>query len=390
MVCSVVSIFFLLLALTCLVNAGKVNDETSSGSYNNNNNFVCRQTANVVSTNITFTYQDRSRQQLLKKSPTAATGPKSNNPTRPHIVMALFDDLGANDLGIFSGGSMSPRTPFMNELMQNGIKLKQHYVQPICSPTRSALMTGRYPIRNGGQHGVALVNDATWIPEDEVTLCERLSNLGYTCKGAGKWHLGHGHFKYSPAGRGFKDFFGPYHGAADHWEHLSWIGGGNHRDNIRRSQHVGKDSNGNGAMYFVPRPKTNTIDHKHDRYERDGRFIHEHISIDNMTHSSDAFTREAIRMILNHDETKGDGQLFLYLPFTAPHWPTQFYQQDADINAHIPSKKRREFAGMITHLDRCIQQIVEVLKRKKMWGNTLFIAYADNGGDVTTGASNWP
>ena len=384
-------LFFITLIISiniiAIADAGKV---SSSSLYNNNNNLCQNVNRNVLSTNITFPQRDQYQQQLLKKAPTAATMAKSNGAPRPHIVMALFDDLGANDLGIFSGGIQTPKTPFMDSLMREGIRLKQFYVQPICSPTRSALMTGRYPMRNGGQHGVGMASDATWIPEDEVTLCERLSKLGYTCKGSGKWHLGHGHFKYTPTGRGFKDFFGPYHGGADHWEHIAWLGGGPHRDAIRRSQHVGEDSNGNGAMYYQGRAKTTTLDHKHGRYERDGRYIHEHITQDNMTHSSDAFTREAVRMIWNHDETKGDGQLFLYLPFTAPHWPTQFYQQDADINSHIPSKKRREFAGMITHLDRCIQQIVETLKRKNMWSNTLFIAYGDNGGDITTGASNWP
>ncbi len=367
------------------VNAGKVNDKVSTSSLNSN---LCRYSNNnnVLSTNITFPQRQGQYQQqvLMKKSPTAATTAKSKNPPRPHIVMALFDDLGANDLGSFSGGIQTPRTPFMDELMQGGIKLKQYYVQPICSPTRSALLTGRYPIRTGGQHGVALGNDATWIPADEVTLCERLVNLGYTCKGSGKWHLGHGEFKYSPAGRGFNDFFGAYHGGADHWEHIVWPGGGPHRDVMRRSQ------NNNGALKGMGRNIIGeAIDHKHDRFARDGTFIHEHITTDNMTHSSDAFTNQAIQMIWEHNVEK-DGQLFLYLPYTAPHWPTQFYQQDADFNSHIPGQKRREFAGMITHLDRCIAKIVDVLKRKHMWSNTLFIGYGDNGGDITTGASNWP
>jgi len=65
--------------------------------------------------------------------------PRASAP-RPHMVMAVFDDLGFNDLGSFSGGALTPRTPFMDELMAGGIKLKQFYVQPICSPTRSALM----------------------------------------------------------------------------------------------------------------------------------------------------------------------------------------------------------------------------------------------------------
>lgn len=90
------------------------------------------------------------------------------------------------------------------------------------------------------------------------------------------------------------------------------------------------------------------------------------------------------------DHSTGDGPLFLFLPFTAPHWPTQFWQRHADLNTHIPGKKRREFAGMLTHLDESIQSVVEVFKRKNMWANTLLIVFGDNGGDVTTGASNYP
>ena len=86
----------------------------------------------------------------FKREATAYATSRSRHPPRPHIIMALFDDLGANDLGIFFGGTQTPRTPFMDELMKSGIKLKQYYVQPICSPTRSALMTGRYPISTGG------------------------------------------------------------------------------------------------------------------------------------------------------------------------------------------------------------------------------------------------
>jgi arylsulfatase A-like enzyme len=71
-------------------------------------------------------------------------------------------------------------------------------------------MTGRYPIRTGGQHGVARAIGATWIPEDETLLPEALSALGYTVVASGKWHLGNGHFKYGPTGCGFREFFGMY------------------------------------------------------------------------------------------------------------------------------------------------------------------------------------
>ena len=74
-------------------------------------------------------------------------------------------------------------------------------------------------------------------------------------------------------------------------------------------------------------------------WERDGRHIHEHITLDNYTHSTDVFAREAARMIWEHDPAR---PLFLFLPFTAPHWPNQFYQHHADANAHIRSARRRE------------------------------------------------
>lgn len=252
--------------------------------------------------------------------------------------------------------------------MAGGIKLKQHYVTPICSPTRSSLMTGRYVIRTGGQHGVLGAQDETWIPEDESLLPERLSALGYRTVASGKWHLGSGHFKYGPTGRGFHEFFGTYAGAADHWEHISWFGGGKHRDAQRRSQHEGVDSNGNGGAYYLPRPKRDVVDHHHDRWTDDGTHVHELILADNMTHSTDAFTGAAVQMIMRHPEPELQ-PLFLFLPYTAPHWPTQFYQHHADMNSHIPSQKRREFAGMITQLDEAIRTVVEAMKRRNMVGS---------------------
>ena len=302
-------------------------------------------------------------------------------------MLAVFDDLGYNDLGSFSGGAFTPRTPFMDELMAGGIKLKEHYVTPICSPTRSALLTGRYPIRTGGQHGVAGAMDATWVPADETLLSDELTALGYHTVASGKWHLGNAEFRYSPTGRGFREFFGTYAGGGDHWEHIGWVGGGPHRDEQRRSQHEGKDSNGNGAIFMLGRPSTNVVDHHHDRWTPDGRHVHEHVLADNYTHSTDAFTREAVRMILASDAAE---PLFVYLPYTAPHWPTQFWQHHADLNTHIPNTKRREFAGMITHLDESIRGVVEAMKRRSFWDNTLLLAFGDNGGDITTGASNWP
>ena len=146
---------------------------------------------------------------------------------------------------------------------------------------------------------------------------------------------GNGHFKFGPTGRGFHEWFGPYAGGADHWEHNNWIGGGPHRDAQRRSQHVGKDSNGNGAIFFRGRPGINMVDHHHDRWTAAGKHIHEHVFAgDNMTHSTDAFGREAVRMILEHPvAAEGEEQqpLFVYIPFTAPHWPVLSHHRESTV-----------------------------------------------------------
>ena len=118
-----------------------------------------------------------------------ATREAAGSPAKPHIVLFLFDDLGFNDIGDFAaaeGGQAHCVAPVMEGLMQTGVKLKQFYAQPICSPTRAALMTGRYPVRFGGQTGTA-EGVRTWIPDGEPMLPERLAAVGYSCHAVGKW-----------------------------------------------------------------------------------------------------------------------------------------------------------------------------------------------------------
>ena len=321
----------------------------------------------------------------------------SSSPPRPHIVLFVFDDLGYNDLGTFSSpeaeawsspsegsqqsqapASYQPFTPHMDRLMAQGVKLKQFYVQPICSPTRSALMTGRYPVRTGGNVGVALPFHRTWAAAEEVFLPERLAQAGYVCRAVGKWHLGHSRRDFTPTGRGFHSFYGKYHGGGDFWEHVFYL-----EQNAMR-----------------PRPAEDDVDLHYDRWVG-GRHVHTHILTENRTHSTDLFAREAERAVLEHDTSSGSSggggggggsgggsgggggaPLFLYVPFQAPHWPTQFYQRHADLNAHIPGQKRREFAAMITQIDEAVGRVVAALQIRGMWDNTLVVAFADNGESV--------
>jgi hypothetical protein len=104
----------------------------------------------------------------------------ATKPARPHILLIVADDLGWNDVGSFNGpGLATPYAPAMDELMAQGVKLKQHYSEAICSPTRGALMSGRYPHRWGGQSAVAIQNTQDYFPLDEITLATRLKEAGY-------------------------------------------------------------------------------------------------------------------------------------------------------------------------------------------------------------------
>ncbi|MFH1716213.1 MAG: sulfatase-like hydrolase/transferase, partial [Planctomycetota bacterium] len=137
--------------------------------------------------------------------------------TRPNIVFILADDLGFKDVG-YHGGSI--KTPNIDKLAAEGTRLEQFYVQPVCSPTRSSLMTGRYPMRYGLQVGVVRPWAQYGLSLEERTLAQALKQAGYTTAICGKWHLGHLNSKYLPTSRGFDHQYGHYNGAIDYFTHI--------------------------------------------------------------------------------------------------------------------------------------------------------------------------
>ena len=297
-------------------------------------------------------------------------------------MVVLFDDLGYHDLGEFSDTKRHLcHTPVMNNLMATGVKLKEFYAMPICSPTRAALLTGRYPLRYGGNVGTTpgLAADLGWAPLGEPMLAERFQEAGYSTYMAGKWHLGRAGHSQTPTGRGFDIFFGKYEGGGDHWTHTL---------NMQADAACG--SVWPGHPDYVP--MRGALDLKHDRWVLDQKtgkksHVHEHIFHLNGTHSSDVFGRAAEQMILDHNVDK---PMFLYLSFQAPHWPVQNPPGTEEMHEHIPGKQRRKWCGLIQHADANVGRIVSALKAKRMYTNTFFVTFSDNGGDVRTGASNHP
>ncbi|HMM91950.1 arylsulfatase B [Bradyrhizobium sp.] len=270
---------------------------------------------------------------ITSMAPASITSAAAQLPSRrPHIVYIVADDLGWKDVG-FHGSDI--KTPNIDRLAQNGAQLEQFYVQPMCTPTRAALMTGRYPCRYGLQTLVIPTPSKYGLPTDERLLPQALKDAGYRTAMVGKWHLGHADRKYWPRQRGFDYHYGSMVGEVDYFTHSS----GNVRD-----------------------------------WYRDDRPVNE------QGYVTQLWGKDAVAQINAHD-TKTP--LFLYLAFTAPHSPYQAPKEYIDRYRHIEDPTRRSYAAMITCMDDEIGKVVAALERKQMRDNTLIVFMSDNGGNQT-------
>ncbi len=247
---------------------------------------------------------------------------------KPNIIYFLIDDLGYADCG-FNGGQ-DIRTPNIDKLAKEGAVLKSYYVQPVCSPTRSALMTGRYATHTGVYNVVR--PGAPWgLPLAERLLPQALKEVGYTTAITGKWHLGEFQSDYTPTRRGFDHQYGHYFGALDYFTH---------------------DRDG-----------------KMDWYRNDKPLVEE-------GYTTHLVAREATRLIREQANGK---PLFLYVPFNGIHSPHQVPDSYTEPYKHLP-KLRQSIAGMLSAVDEAIGQITAALTEKGLRENTLIIFSSDNGG----------
>jgi arylsulfatase A-like enzyme len=268
--------------------------------------------------------------------PVVAKEPESPRPA-PHIVVLLADDLGWGDVG-YHGSRIA--TPHIDALARSGVRLEQFYVQPVCTPTRGALLTGRYPMRLGLQVGVVRPWAKHGLPPGERTLANALGDAGYATAICGKWHLGHGSRDYLPTRRGFDQQYGHYNGAIDYFTHI--------RDG-------GHDW------------------HKNDEANHEAGY------------ATDLIANSAVNIIAAHDTKR---PLFLYVPFNAPHTPLQAPDSYIEKYAHIPDRGRRIYAAMVACMDDAIGRILGALnehgfKREE----TLVFFCSDNGGIRSLGSN---
>ncbi|XP_072014249.1 arylsulfatase B-like [Amphiura filiformis] len=284
-----------------------------------------------------------------------------HTPPRPHIVFILADDLGYNDIGYHAVNGMSAvKTPHLDTLASEGVKLENYYVQPFCSPSRSVLMTGRYLIRYGLQHRLFRAAQPTCLPLSETTLPEKLKELGYMTHAIGKWHLGCCRTECLPTRRGFDSFFGYGVGGHDHYDHNKTFTYPKESGYASKEVCNGKDLRANETMEW--------------RYEG--------------VYSTTLFTHKAQETIEWHDPKK---PMFLYLAYKNVHSPLQAPQHYMDMFEHIEDNERRSLAAMAYILDEGVKNVTDTLKKTGMWDNTVFIFSSDNGGKSgSSGGNNWP
>lgn len=257
-----------------------------------------------------------------------ASAATANDTHKPNIVYLLVDDLGWSDCGFM--GCKDIQTPQIDSLASQGAILKSFYVQPVCSPTRACLMTGRYATHTGVYTVVR--PGAPWgLPLNERTLPQALHEAGYATAICGKWHLGEYQPEYTPTHRGFDQQYGHMFGAIDYFTHIR--------------------------------------DGKHDWYRNDQPVQEE-------GYSTHLIAKEACRVIASKPDDK---PLFLYVPFNGIHAPLQVPDEYKKNYSEL-LEPRRSIAGMLAAVDEAIGEIKDALNAKGLTDNTLIIFSSDNGG----------
>lgn len=236
---------------------------------------------------------------------------------KPNIVYIFADDLGYGDLSCY--GAKDINTPNIDQIAKQGIKFTEFYsASSVCSPSRAALLTGRYPQRMG-INTVFFPESFTGIPDTEITIPEILKEKGYATGIVGKWHLGH-HSKYLPLQHGFDEYFGiPY---SNDMESVVYMRGNEVESYKVKQQYITK-----------------------------------------------TYTKEAQKFITKNK----DNSFFLYIAHSMPHVPLYASEE------FIGTSKRGLYGDVVQELDWSVGQILKSLREHGILENTLVIFSSDNG-----------
>ncbi|CAG2176274.1 unnamed protein product, partial [Oppiella nova] len=253
----------------------------------------------------------------------------------------MADDMGWADVGYHSDHVL---TPNIDTLAADGIVLDQFYTQPLCTPSRGALLTGIHPMHTGLQHFVLHMQSPTGLPLDLTLWPQYLKQYNYATHMVGKWHLGFARRAYTPTYRGFDSHVGYWTARETYFEHTHCEPFGGCGLDFRHNMDVITNASG--------------------------------------VYSTHYFTDRCLHIINEHNLSE---PLFLYVPHQSVHssgfnFTLEVPQEYIDMFAYIESDIRRQLAAVVYAMDESIGAVVEALHSKQMLENSIIIFMSDNGG----------
>ena len=265
----------------------------------------------------------------------------SAQPVRPNVVLIVTDDVGYGDIGSY--GAPDVRTPNIDSLAKDGVRLTDFYAAPQCTPTRAALISGRYQQRFQLEVAMGSAKSPageTGLPARGHSLPQLLKNNGYATGLIGKWHLGYKP-EFSPNAHGFDYFFGFKSGYIDYYQHTN--------------------SDGDADLFENTTP----------------------VHVDG--YMTDLITDRAVKFIDEH----AAAPFFLEVTYNAAHWPFQVpdhpsvaAQNGRFVQPHEPgTATRQDYIAMLERADQGIGRTLQALKQRGLERNTLVIYLQDNGGE---------
>uniref|UniRef100_A0A3P9KVE5 Arylsulfatase I n=1 Tax=Oryzias latipes TaxID=8090 RepID=A0A3P9KVE5_ORYLA len=283
----------------------------------------------------------------LENTPDQSFNDRASGVQPPHIVFIMTDDQGFNDIGYHSSDI---KTPTLDKLAAKGVKLENYYIQPICTPSRSQFITGRYQIHTGLQHSIIRPRQPNCLPFDQVTLPQRLQQLGYSTHMVGKWHLGFYKKECLPTRRGFDTYFGSLTGSVNYYTYSSCDGPELCGFDLHEGESVAWDQGGK--------------------------------------YSTHLFTQRVRKILARHDPQSQP--LFIFLSFQAVHSPLQSPKEYICPYSGLENVARRKYAAMVSTVDEAVRNITYALRKYGYYQNSVLIFSTDNGGQPLSGGSNWP
>src|SRR5262245_17897135 len=261
---------------------------------------------------------------------------------KPNIVFIMADNLGYGEIGVYGGGMLrGAPTPRIDSLASEGMRLLNFNVEQACTPSRSALMTGRHPIRSG-TYSVGGAGRPYGLVQWEITIAELLSGQGYATAHFGKWHLGDSEGRY-PTNQGFDEWYGIPNSTSV----STWTASTGFDPKVAPMPHILEGRKGE---------KTRKL----EVYDQKARRLIE-----------TEVTRRTIDFMKRN--AQAGKPFYAYVPFTQVHYPTLPHPDFAGKTGH------GDFADVLAEMDHHVGQVLDALKELSIEDNTLVVFTSDNG-----------